>query len=142
MAALSQTYQTNILTHSFLTASWTKPTTLAVALVTSAVTNTQTGATVTECSNANGYVRQAVNPSNSNWSISTVSGYIVATNVNAITFPVATGSGWGTVVGIALVDSATYGSGNVVVFGSIASQTVAVNNQVVFNAGSITFQIQ
>ena len=111
-------------------------------MVTSAVTNTQTGATVTECSNANGYVRQAVNPSNSNWSISTVSGYIVATNVNAITFPVATGSGWGTVVGIALVDSATYGSGNVVVFGSIASQTVAVNNQVVFNAGSITFQIQ
>lgn len=139
MAALSNVLTTNILTHQFLTSSWTKPTTIAVALTTAVSTATGIG---TEVSNSNAYARVACNPSTSNWSLSLVSGVETITNVNAITFAVATGS-WGTVTSIALTDSATYGSGNLLAFGTLSSsQVISTSNQFIIPAGGLTLSLQ
>jgi len=60
-------------------------------------------------------------------------------NGTAITFPTATGS-WGTILSAYIVDSATYGAGNVLYGGDLAtSKTVGTGDTVSFAAsGGLT----
>lgn len=114
-----------VLTHIFRTNSFTKPTTLAVALLTTGAVAGDTGQFTTgtgnEVPNSGSYARQTLDPDDANWS-SISSG--ATHNLADITFPTASGS-WGTIVAIAITDSATYDAGNMLFYGTLSvSKTV------------------
>ena len=117
MSAISDYLEQQLLTHLFRTSSYTKPTVIAIALCTATPSDSSTGATITEVANSNNYSRVTVNPSNSNWSAIGVGG--TTDNVAEIAFGQASGS-WGTVTSIAIVDSATWGAGNMLFYGDLA----------------------
>jgi hypothetical protein len=136
MSALSDFLETELRKHLFRTGSYAKPTVLRVALATAATTDAQTGATITEVTNANAYARTGPDPLDANWSGASATDGLTD-NVAAITFPTATGS-WGTVSHIAIVDNATWGAGNSLLHGALtASKTVGNGDVFQFNSGSL-----
>lgn len=99
--------------------SYTPPTTLYLALYTSAPNDSGGGTEVS----GGGYVRQAI----------TVSG--TYSNSNIVEFP---NTGWsGTIVAIGLFDAST--GGNFLLYKTITSTAVASNEKPVFNVGTISF---
>lgn len=136
MSAMSDYLEVEIRKHIFRTGSFTKPTTLRVALCTAATTDAQTGSTITEVTNANNYSRTGPDPLDANWSAPDATGGLTD-NVAAITFPTASGS-WGTVSHIAIVDNATHASGNSLLHGALtASKAVGSGDVLQFNAGAL-----
>ena len=127
MAEMSDYLEDSLVTHIFRTNSWSKPTVLALALLTTAADDDDTGtfstSTGVEVPNSNAYARVARNPLDANWAGS-VDG--MTNNVAAITFAQATGS-WGTVVALAIVDSATFDSGNML-FHSTVNTSRTIDN--------------
>jgi hypothetical protein len=136
MSALSDYAEVEVRKHFFRTGSFTKPTTLRVALCTSATSDAQTGATITEVANSGSYARTGPDPLDANWTgASSTDG--LTDNASAITFPTASGS-WGTVTHIGIVDSATWGAGNLLIHGALtASKTVASGDVFQFAAGAL-----
>lgn len=136
MSAFSDFLEVELRKHVFRTGSYTKPTTLRVALATAATTDANTGATITEVGNSNAYARTGPDPLDANWSgASSTDG--LTDNVAAITFPTATGS-WGTITHLAIVDSATHGAGNSLLHGALtASKAVGTNDIFQFAAGAL-----
>lgn len=130
MANFSNYLEDQLLTHIFRTSSYSKPSTIAIALLTAAANDADTGATITEVTNANAYARQTLNPADANWTLTSGT----SDNASAITFPQATGS-WGTIVGVAVLDSATYGAGNMLFYGTLAE------NKVVNNGDTFSFDV-
>ena len=125
--------RTQLNTHMFGTASYTKPTVLAIALCTTLPTPYQTGATIPELPNTGGYARQVLNPLDSHWE---VDGGVV-TNSVAITFPVATAD-WEEVEYVAILDSATWGAGNLLYFGGLDHpKSIYQTDQLVIGIGGI-----
>lgn len=143
MSAFSNYLENSLITHIFRTASYTKPTTLAIALLTTAAVDGDTGAfsgTGVEVANANGYARQTLNPSDSNWAAPS-GGNGVTSNLATVTFPRATGS-WGNVVGLAVVDSATYGQGNLLFYGALATpRTIDSGTTLSFEPGDLVITL-
>src|SRR5579883_3286907 len=86
---MSDFLETSLINHVFRTSSYSKPSTLALALLTSAPTDSSTGSTIVEVTNAGSYARVALNPLDTNWA-ATSSGNGTTSNSNAITFPTAT----------------------------------------------------
>jgi hypothetical protein len=136
MAAMSDFLKVQIRKHLLRTGSWTKPTVLAVALCTAATADSQTGATITEVANANGYARITINPLDANWDGADATG---GTSMNAADVNFGTASGaWGTVTHFAICDSATWGDGNLLLHAPLAaSKTVNGSDPVRFAAGDI-----
>lgn len=139
MAEMSDYLEDSLVDHLFRTSSWSKPTVLAIALLTTAADDDDTGtfstSTGVEVANANAYAREARNPLNANWSAS-VDG--LTGNVAAITFTQATGS-WGTVVAMAIVDDATYDSGNMLFHSTVGtSRTIDNGDTAEFAATALT----
>lgn len=122
-------------------AGFAKTAVLRVALATAATTDANTGATLgggNEVTNANAYARTGPNPLDANWSAPDTTGGLSG-NVAAITFPTCTTATWGTVSHCALVDSATWGAGNVLFHGALTvSKTVGVGDVLQFNALALT----
>ena len=136
MSQMSDYLEGQIRAHIFRTASFTKPTVLAIALCTAAPTDASTGATITEVANANGYARQTLNPLDANWTAASSTDGLTD-NASAITFPVATGA-WGTVTHVAICDSATWGAGNMFLYGTLAvSKVVGSGDTFKFNIGDL-----
>lgn len=134
---MSDYLEGQIRAHIFRTASFTKPTTLRVALATGATTDAQTGATITEVTNANAYARTGPDPLDANWTAPDSTGGLTD-NVAAITFPTCTTSTWGTVSHIAIVDSATFGAGNSLLHGALSvSKAVGVGDVFQFAIGAL-----
>lgn len=106
MGSFSNYSEDKILDHVTGKTSFTLPTTVAVSLCTADPTDAGTGASQSECANANSYAR--VDTVGANWDAS--SGGATA-NAAALSFPEASGS-WGTATHFALNDSASYGAGN------------------------------
>src|SRR5256885_15593366 len=77
----------------------TPPTNLYVALFTANPTDSGGGTEVS----GNGYARQAVATGGSAWTETTPG--TTLTNASDITFPVNTGSDWGTITGMAIFDA-------------------------------------
>ena len=105
-----------MLDHVFNKVSYTPPTTVYVALCTADPTDIATGASMSEVANSNGYVRTAI-----------TFGAAAArqiTQSGAVTFPQASGGGWGTVTHWALVSIQTYGSGDVLAHGAFTASKV------------------
>jgi len=110
--------EAKILDHLTGKTAFTMPSVTAVALCTADPTDTGTGASMNECANANAYARVTV--SAANWAAAAAA---ASSNAAAITFPEATGS-QGTATHWAIVDSATYGAGNVLFYGALDSSLV------------------
>lgn len=122
------------------------PSTWYVALYTACPTDT--AGSGTEVTNANAYARQSVGANAlTNWAAtqggtSVSSGTTGTTsNLAAIPFPTATGS-WGTVNCWALVDSGTYGSGNVWIYAPVTTPpTITSGATATFAIGALTVTI-
>ena len=128
MSAMSDYLEVELRKHVFRTGSFTKPTVLAIALCTSAPVDGDTGdLTGKEVANLNGYARQTLNPLDANWTAASSTDGLTD-NASAIVFPTATGN-WGTITHFAIIDNATWGSGNLLLHG-------ALNASVVINSGN------
>lgn len=119
MSAMSDWLEGVLASHLLGSGTFSKPSTLAVALCSGTPVDSMTGATIPELPNAGAYARQTLNPSATNWT-DPVAADGIAYNLATITFPVAT-SDWGWVSGIAILDSATYGAGHVLLRGSLTT---------------------
>jgi len=95
-------------------ANFTPSTTLFVALTTAIIADNNTGATITEVANSNGYSRQA-------YAANVASGGSLTSN-GAITFT-ASGGNWGTITSWCIVDSGTHGAGNMYVYDNDLTDT-------------------
>ena len=143
MSAFSDYLEGKLIDHIFRTGSFTKPTTLAIALLTTGAVDSDTGAfggTGVEVPNANGYARQTLNPLDANWAAPS-GGNGQTSNVSPIEFPPATGS-WGTIVGVAILDNATYGAGNVLFYGTLSTtKTVSNGDTFKFDPGDLVVTV-
>ena len=136
MSQMSDYLESTLLGHLFRTATFGKPTVVAIALCTAGPSDSSTGATITEVTNANGYARQTLNPLDANWAAVGAGG--LTDNVSAITFPVCTTATWGTITHVAILDSATHGAGNLWLYGTLAvSKVVGVGDTFKFNIGDL-----
>ena len=143
MANLTDYAENKMIDHLFRAATFTKPTTLYIALFTAAPTDAGGGTEVTGGS----YARQALNPSDTNWyatqggTTGASSGTGGATsNVPEIAFPQASAN-WGTVVAAAIMESVS--GGNMLLWGNLtASKVINSGDQFRFATGnlSVTFQ--
>jgi hypothetical protein len=137
LGSLSNYAEDQLLQHIF-NVQYTSVATVYVALSTATLTDTATGASMSEVANANGYARTAVT-----FGAAALRKVIQG---GAVTFPTATGA-WGTVTDWAIVDTATYGAGNVLAYGSFTASFAPVNGntptipsgelQVIMNASSL-----
>lgn len=135
--SLSNFAETLVATWLFKTSTATRPTTLALAALTTAADDASIGQFSTgsgaEVANSGSYARVSCDAGTA-W---TVSGNSV-TNANDLTWPTATGT-WGTIVGIAICDSATYDAGNVIAHGTLAAnKDIASGDTLVIKAGQLT----
>jgi hypothetical protein len=122
-----------VLDHIFRNQAYTPPTTVYVALCTADPGEAATGASMNEVANSGGYARTAV-------TFGAASGGQIS-NSSAVTFPQATAS-WGTVTHVALVDSATYGSGNVLAYGALTtSRAIQSGDTAQFAIGALTLSL-
>jgi len=123
--------------HAFRTATWAKPTVVAVGLFTSATADADTGASAGEVTSANSYARQALAPLDANWTAASATDGLTD-NASAITFPTCTTATWGTVTHIRITDSATHLAGNATLHGALtASKAVGVGDIFKFNIGDL-----
>lgn len=131
MAAGKSDYlEAKLLEHVLKNTAYTSPTTVYAALFQSGPNDAGVG---TEVPNTNGYQRTAITFG----SASSPAGSIA--NSAAVTFPAATGSGWGTITGMGIYDSGTYGAGNLLYYNdTISSRTVLLNDVYEFPIGAIT----
>jgi len=137
MSQASDYLEGQIRAHIFRTASFTKPSVLAIALCTAAPVDADTGAlTGKEVANAGAYARQTLNPLDANWTAASATDGLTD-NASAITFPTATAA-WGTVTHVAICDSATFGAGNLLFFGTLTTpKTVGIGDIFKFNIGDL-----
>lgn len=130
LAGFIQTWENNILNWTFRNQTVTQPSTIWVALYTTAPTDTSAGTEVS----GGAYARQSVTfgaPSGNPAQIS---------NSSQILFPEATAS-WGTIVAAAL-HSASSGGGNMIAWANLTtSKTIAAGDQAVFNTGGLVVQL-
>lgn len=137
MVALSNWLETELRKHCLRSGSFTKPTTIAVALCTSATSDSQTGATISEVANSNGYARQVVGPSDAAW---TAVSDGTASNADPITFTAAGGS-WGEITHVAICDSATWHGGNLLFHGALNDPiTIEDQDSLVFDIGTLSIE--
>lgn len=120
MGSLTDYAELELLDH-VCNAAYSPLATVYLALATADPTDAATGASMNECPDANAYARTAI----------TFAAYadFRVTQTGAVAFPAASGGGWGTVSHWTVVDTDTYGTGNVLAHGAFgASKTVNEGN--------------
>lgn len=135
MSEASTFLENALFNHVLRATGYSSPTPrLALYTSTASTGELEAGTQTNEVANSNAYARQAVTfgaPTDGSGS-----------NSSAVTFPVATPSGWGTIRFGAVVDSATHNGGNVLVYTQLdADVVIGAGNQFQFNAGAfvVTF---
>jgi len=111
MGSLSNFGENALMNHVFGTA-YTPVATLYLALATGDPGEAATGASMSECANTGSYARKAITFA--------AAGSRKISQTGAVTFTTATGA-WGVVTNWAIVDSITYGAGNVLAYGAFVS---------------------
>ncbi len=129
MGSLADYAELKLLDHVFNTA-YTPASTIYLGLCTADPTDAATGASCNEVSNANSYARTAITFGAASSRRVTQSG--------TVTFPTATGS-WGTVTHWVILDTATYGSGNVLAHGSFSVSKSIVNGNTPSIASGVVY---
>jgi hypothetical protein len=128
--SFSDQMETKVLQWAFVVGTPTRPSGTWLALYTVAPTDSSAG---TEVTNANAYARTAVTMA--------VSGDL-ATNSGVVSFPAATGAYPAAVVAVAVVDSATYGGGNIIAYTTLDNnKTVGIGDVVEFADGALDFTL-
>ena len=131
MSNMTDYLEGQVLAHIFRTASFAKPTVLALALFTVTPSDAGGGTEVT----GNNYARVALNPLDANWA-APATGNGVTSNSSAITFPTPSAT-WGTVTGFAIFDATT--AGNMLFWGTLTiAKTINNGDTVPFPIGGIT----
>ena len=127
-----------LMNHTFRSTTFTKPSTIAIALCTAAPADTDDGSSITEVANSNAYARVDLGaPADADWSDPSAGTIGEITNAAAITFPQASGS-WGTVTHIAVLDSTTHGAGNLLWYQALAvSQAISSGQQFALAIGDL-----
>lgn len=120
-----------------------RPAAVCIALCSGVPAETNNGGNIPEIANAGGYVRLNLGaPSNtffSDWSLVSISGDI--TNVSTLAFAQASAN-WGYVSGIAVLDSSVYGSGNMLMWGALATPRVVLSGDTFqFNAQNLNIYL-
>jgi hypothetical protein len=137
MTAFSDYAENKILDHILrgATAPWdTSSLTPYVALFT-ADDGLETGIVTGEVANLYAYARTAVT-----FGSAAAGGAI--SNTIAVVFPAASGGNWGDITHCAIVDSGTFGAGNVLFHGALsATRTINDTNQFSFAIGDMTVQL-
>jgi hypothetical protein len=131
MSQMSDYLEGQLRAHIFRTASFSKPTVLAVSLHTA---NPSDDASGTEVSGGS-YARVQRNPSDSNWTaVSATDG--VTDNAAAITFPAPTAN-WGTVTHFGIWDATS--GGNLLCYGALTTPKTINNGDAApsFAAGAL-----
>ena len=109
----------SLLNHIFRTDTFAKPSAIALALTS----NIPTDSSLSELSNAGAYARKTLTQADANWSYQQIGGSGVVYNNDLLEFTQASAD-WGYVSGAAVVDSATYGAGNILYRGTIGTPRV------------------
>lgn len=122
MGSLTNFAELEMLDHVLGVGAYSQDANLYLALCTSDPGETATGASMNECANANSYARTEITD------FANASARSIAHNAD-VTFPEATGS-WGTVTHWAIVTSGTYGSGNVLAYGSFTTSKTIVSGNI------------
>lgn len=131
MAELSDAAELLVLDWILGTGTPTRPAASALALDTTTISDTDTGATITEPPDANGYDRQVVA-----WNAAAAG---AATNNGAETFGPCITTNWGLVTDFCVVDTATYVTGGIVVFSALdTSRTINIDDSLQFADTAIT----
>src|SRR6185436_14247169 len=110
-----------------------------LALCTAAIDDTSTGATITEA-NYGSYARTQIGTGNNQtdaWNAGTGTTTSTVTNKNAITCPTAS-SGASTIIAIAVLDSATLGAGNILVWATVTSTQINNGDTPKVNASALS----
>lgn len=132
MGSFSDYLEAKLLDHVVGKTSFTMPSTVYVALYTTAPNDASTAGTPSPGVEVTGgsYARKST--AGADWNAA-ASGSI--SNANTITFVTATGS-WGTVLAFALVDSAS-GAGNILAWGTLGtSKTIGTGDTASFAGGT------
>ena len=131
MTALSNYAENKILDHLFKNTSYTSP-----QAYIGYFTDTITDASVPTEVSGNNYGRVRIDNKMGSASSGSIS------NTSAITFPAASGGDHGTVVAIAIFDSDTGGSNNMLAYGTLtASKTISDGDQLNIAIGNLTISI-
>jgi hypothetical protein len=132
MGAASNYLELKLLDHALGTATYTKPTTVYVALHTS--DPGETGSFSGEVSTSGtAYSRKSV-------TFASASSGSAASNAT-VTFDAATAS-WGTITHISITDNATAGSGNVLFYGAVTtSKTIDTGDTFQITSGNLTVSL-
>lgn len=142
MSGMSNYLESQIRKHLFRTGSFVKPAVIAVALCTVAPTDASTGATLTEPPEADGYSRATLNPLDANWSAPDATGGVTR-NQAALDFGSVENNNWDEVTHFAIVDDATVGAGNVLIWGSVLTpRTPLVGNPVSFDVDALAIMFE
>lgn len=131
MSNLSDAAELLVLDWLLGTGNPNRPAAHALGITTVAVTDSMTGATVTEPPAANGYSRQDC-PFDA-----AAAGQ--AQNTAIEEFGPNTNVDWGTIISFFIADSLTFGAGGIVVYGNLTTpRAVAVDDVLQFAANAIT----
>lgn len=125
------------------TNTFAAPSTVAVALCSNIPSESQHGGTIPEIANAGSYARVDLGaPANADWTeVAQVSDSGGISSAADITFPTATAN-WGYVSGVALVTSATWGAGQVLVWGALTTPRVVLSGDTFkFTAGQMNLYL-
>lgn len=134
MSAFSD-YMENAILNVFRAQNITAPTTIYVGLASSATADANTGATVPELPNANGYARQAV-------TFGAPSGGTDNEIANTAAVNFTASADWTTATHFFLIDSATYGSGNMLMHVALDTPVTVLSGQVrQFPIGSLKVRV-
>lgn len=131
MAELSNSAELLVLDWILTTGTPTRPAASALALDTTTISDTDTGSTITEPPDANGYDRQVVT-----WNAAAAG---AATNSSQETFGPCITTNWGLITDFCVVDNSTYNAGNVVVFSPLdTARTINIDDSLQFAAAAIS----
>lgn len=120
MASKSDYAENKVLDHMLGDGSFTMPTAY-LALCTAVPTDASTGATIVEATYT-GYARLIINASDMSAAASGSK-----TNTSALTFAACT-AGSSTIIGFAIVDALSTGTGNVLYWGTVTSKVIDTSN--------------
>lgn len=133
MGSLTDYGENALLKHLAKEAAYTPAATIYLALATASPGETATGASMNECANSGSYARTAI-------TFGASSSRRVTQNAT-VTFPTASGS-WGTVTHWAIVDSTTYGAGNVLAYGAFGtSKSIVTGNTPSVASGEVWVEL-
>lgn len=135
---MSNYLESKVYDHLLRSATWSKPTTLAFALCSGVPTSADTGATISEFANANGYARVNYGaPADSGWQVITADNG--GKNTLNIGWPACVTSNWGTASGIAICDNSAYGAGNLLMWGQLSTpREIRVGDTPFMGSGVLT----